>query len=101
LRVPRELFPGRDRPDEFHEREAAHEIGASLGEVKGEAASPVLRHEIGRANPHLREKGVEVTDVVLEAIGDVRLARLTEANEVRRDATGDRRDQRDNISPDV
>jgi hypothetical protein len=39
--------------------------------------------------------------VVIEAIGDVRLARLTEADEVRRDAMGDRRDERDNFSPYV
>ena len=39
--------------------------------------------------------------MVLEAIGDVRLARLTEADEVGRDAMGDRRDERKNVAPDV
>ena len=77
------------------------EIGASLGEVKGEAASPVLRHEIGRADPHFRKEGVEIAHVVLEAIGDVRLARLTEADEVRGDAMGYGGDERENLAPDV
>ncbi len=31
--------------------------------------------------------------MILDAIGDVRLARLTEADEIGRDAMGDRRDE--------
>ena len=66
--------------NKLHEREPAHEFGAPLGEMKGEAASPVLRHEIGGAYSHFRDEGVEIKRVVLKAIGDVRLARLTEAD---------------------
>jgi hypothetical protein len=93
-------LPGRDRPDELHEGEAAHEIRASLSKVKGEARSPVLRHEVGGVDPHFRDEGVEIARVVLEAIGDAGLARLAKADEVGSDATGQWRDERENLAPD-
>src|SRR3984957_13754340 len=101
LRTSHERLPGRKRPDELHEREAAHEIRAPLGEMEGEPAAPVLGDEISRADPGLRDERVEIARVVLEAIGDIRLARLTEADEIRRDAMGDGRNERGNVSPYV
>ena len=77
------------------------QIGAPLGEVKSEAAPPVLGDEIGRADSRGSDERVEIARVILEAIADVRLARLTEADEVRRDTMGDGVNERDNVSPDV
>jgi hypothetical protein len=39
--------------------------------------------------------------MILDPIGDVRLARLAKADEVRGDAIGDWRDERDNLAPNV
>jgi len=77
------------------------QIGAPLGEVKSEAAPPVLGDEIGRADSRGSDERVEIARVILEAIADVRLARLTEADEVGRDATGHWRDEGDDLPPDI
>jgi hypothetical protein len=69
--------------------------------VKGERRSPVLRDQIGRADPRLGDEGVEIARVVFEAIRDVGLARLAEADEIDRDAMRDLRDVRDDVAPDV
>ena len=68
--------------------------------MEGEPASPVLRHEIRRAESHLRDEGVQIARVVLETIGDVGLTRLAKADEVGSDATGHWRDERENLAPD-
>ena len=100
LRVPHELLPTRNRPDELHERQAANKIRAALGQVKGKRRSPILHHEIGRADPRFRDECVEIAHMILDAIGDVRLARLAEADQVRGDAMGDVGDKRNDVAPD-
>jgi hypothetical protein len=65
--------------------------------MEGEAASPVLGDEKGRADSHLRDERVEMAGLILEAIGDVRLARLAKTDEVGSDAMGCWRDERETL----
>ena len=69
--------------------------------MEREPCSPILRHEVGRFDPRLGDEGVKIADVVLEAIGDVRLARLAEADQVRREAMREVGDERNDVAPDV
>jgi hypothetical protein len=66
--------------------QAAREVGAAGREIEGKRGSPILYDEIGRADPGLGNKGVEIARVILEPIGDGRPARLTEADQVGGDA---------------
>src|SRR6202035_3166114 len=96
---PQELVPARYGPYEFHEGEAAHETRPACREMAGKGRSPILDHEIGRAHAARGDEGVEIADMILEAIGDVGLAGLAEADEVRSDAMRDLRDQGDDVAP--
>ena len=70
-------------------------------EMEGERRAPVLRHHHHLADAERVEEGVEIADMVEEAVVDVGLARLAEADQVRRDAAAERRDMRDDVAPDV
>lgn len=79
---------------------AAHHLWPARREVEGERRAPVLRHEIRRRDPGGGDESVEIADMIGEAIGDVRLARQAEPDQVRRDAARHRRDVRENVAPD-
>src|SRR5262245_16319523 len=64
---------------ELHEGKPANKIRAPRRQVEGERRSPILRHQKGRRDAGRGNEGVEITDVILEAIGDVGLAGLAEA----------------------
>jgi hypothetical protein len=95
------IIPARRRPDEFHEGKSAHEIRPPRGEMEGERRSPVLSHQVSGIDAEAFDEGIEIARLIGKAVGDVGLAGLTEANQVRRDATRDRRDQRHDVAPNV
>lgn len=95
------ILPARHRSDELHEGEAAHEGRTARGEMKCERSAPILGNEISRGQAELFNQRIKVAGVINEAVGDVGLAGLAEADEVGRDAMRDRRHQRQDVAPDV
>src|SRR5882724_209743 len=69
--------------------------------MEGERRSPILREEVGRTNAGRRDEGVEIANVIVEAIVDIRLAGLAEADQIRGYASRHRRDKRQDIAPNV
>src|SRR5882724_7218828 len=69
--------------------------------MEGERRSPILRDEVGRTNAGRRDEGVEIANVIVEAIVDIRLAGLAEADQIRGYASRHRRDKRQDIAPNV
>jgi hypothetical protein len=59
--------------------------------VKGQSRSPVVRHNVCGRDTYLVEKRVKVADVVEKPIFNVGFPRLTEPDEVRRNAVPYRR----------
>src|SRR5204863_9992834 len=88
-----EVIPRCHRPDEFHEGESADEVRPACRQMEGQRRSPILRHQIGRTDTGRSNEGVEVTNLILEAIVNIWLAGLAEANQIRGDASRDRRDE--------
>jgi len=68
--------------------------------MEGERRSPILRDEVGRTNAGRRDEGVEIANVIVEAIVDIRLAGLAEADQIRA-MLAHRRDKRQDIAPNV
>ena len=101
LRALMEAFPIGEGPDELHEGEAEHALRPAGGVVEGESRAPVLGEDDEAIEPERRDEGVEIVDLVGEAIGDVGLAGLTVADQVGRDAARHRRDPRDDVAPDM
>src|SRR6185436_10160361 len=96
-----EVIPRRHRPDKFHEGEPADEVRPARREMEGQRRSPILRHEIGRPDTGSADEGVEITHLILKAIVNVGLAGLAVADQIRGDASRHRRDERDDVAPDV
>lgn len=70
------VLPVYERTQELHEGDALHKIGSAPREMEAETRSPILQHQIGRANAYRRDEGVEAARLIEEAVPDVRLARL-------------------------
>jgi hypothetical protein len=71
------------------------------GAVEGEHAAPVVADQHRRRQVAGGEPGVEVAGVVGVAVGDVGLAGLTHADEIRREGAGLAGDVGDDVAPDV
>jgi hypothetical protein len=95
-----ELVPRRRRPDEFHECESNDARRPPRREVEGKRGTPVLRDEHHVVDLQRVEEGIEIADLIDEAIVDVRLAGLAVADQVGRDAARDGRDVRHDVPPD-
>src|SRR5262245_530909 len=96
-----EVVPARERADELHEGQAANGRGPSGRQLEGEGRAPVLRDEVGRLDSGSVDERVQVARMVGEAVPDVGLSRLTEADQVGSDAPGDVCDVGDDVPPDV
>lgn len=69
--------------------------------MKRKRGAPILRHQHHIADIERVEEGIEIADMVEEAIVDVGLAGLAIADQVRRDAAAERRDMRNDVAPDM
>src|SRR6185437_12663366 len=95
------ILKARGGAHEFHESKAAHEIRPARGKVIGQRRAPVLRNEIRGVDAEPMDKGIEIVDVIEEAVSDVGLAGLAKPDQIRRDAMRDRRHKRHDMAPDV
>ena len=75
--------------------------GRRAARSKASAVPQSWADEIGGADLRLGDEGVEIARVILEPIGDVRLARLPEADQVRGDAMGNLGDEGNDVAPDI
>jgi hypothetical protein len=96
-----EIIPGLRRPDEFHESQSKHGFGAARRQIEGKSRAPVLSNEHETIQPHRIDENSQVPGVVCKAAFDVGLAGPAETDQVGRNAAGERRDVRDDVSPDI
>ena len=72
----------------LHEGNRANAFGKATQVVQANHDAPVMKHEHHIAQPQRIDEAIDVRDMVLEPVGDVRLTRLPHANEINRDYPG-------------
>jgi len=70
-------------------------------EIEGKRTPPILAHHIGAFDAHPIEEGIKVPRVIGEAIFDLRLPGLAEADKVGGNAVSNWRHGRNDVPPDV
>ena len=85
----------------LHKRKPTDKLRLAGGQVECQRGSPVVRNDECRRDFSFIDKRIEILHMIGEPIVDVWFSRLAEPDEVRCDAMRRRRNQRNDIAPNV